>query len=155
SDEGDPKTTEKGFREARHTQMSATQLAWLEETLATLADIDHVFVFLNHPRWIQDSYPGTNWDDVHRLPVKAGNVTSVFAGHIHRMLHDGIKDGIEYLTLATTGGDFRHEIPRAGWLHHFDVVTVRKDRISLAAVPVGAVIDPREMTPERLREVDL
>lgn len=155
SDEGDLKTGDKGFRRKRHTQMSPEQLAWLEKALASLKDKKHVFVFLHHPRWQSGRYPGTNWDEVHNRLVRAGNVTAVFGGHIHRMTYDGLKDGIEYLTLATVGGGLPGIMPEAGWLHHVNIVTVRDEGIQMATLPVGGVIDPRTFDAERLEDVDL
>ena len=70
------------------------------------------------------------------------------------MRYDGPKDGIEYVTLATTGGGQSSSIPQAGYLHHYDIVTVREDRISLAAVPVGEVLDVREITGELITQVN-
>ena len=37
-------------------------------------------------------------------------------------------------------------MPKAGNLHHFNVVTVRQGQFATAAIPVGEVIDPRELT---------
>lgn len=155
SDEGDRKANRKGWNNARVNRMSKEQLAWLGRSLAEMKDYDHVFVFLHHPRWIRKIYSGTNWDDVHALLAEAGNVTAVFAGHIHRRRYDGVKDGIEYFTLATTGGNIPFEAPGTGYLHHMNLVTVREERITIATIPVGSVLDPREMTPERWRDVDL
>ncbi|MGE3165597.1 MAG: LamG-like jellyroll fold domain-containing protein [Planctomycetota bacterium] len=153
SDEGDRATNTKGFREARHTQMSEEQLTWLRSALTANRDRRHVFVFLHHPRWISDYYKGTNWDRVHAVLAEAGNVTAVFAGHIHQMRHGGVRDGIEYVTLGTTGGSKEYEAPTAGYLQHFDIVTVREQGISIAAIPVGAVVDPRTLSEEYLRDV--
>jgi len=124
--------------------MSRAQLAWLEETLARNRDARHVFVFLHQPRWLGGGY-GEDWERVHRLLAAAGNVRAVFAGHIHHMRYEGARDGIEYFTLATTGGKSEGDDLRAGYLHEFHLVTVRGDRVSLAAVPVGALLDPREV----------
>ncbi|MFN0057322.1 MAG: LamG-like jellyroll fold domain-containing protein [Planctomycetota bacterium] len=153
SDEGDPASGEKGFSKAKHTQMSARQISWLRSALENARGAAHVFVFLHHPRWISRSYPGTNWAEVHAVLKATGNVRAVFAGHIHHMHYAGIEDGIEYFTVGTTGGDKDHEIPQAGYSQHFEIVTVRPTGISVAAVPVGAAIDPRGMTPERITDV--
>ncbi len=154
SDEQNPAGGRRGFGPGAYNRFSDTQLKWLEETLHATREAEHVFVFLHHPRWISKSYPDANWSAVHERLKAAGNVKMVFAGHIHQMRYDGVKDGIEYVTLGATGGEFSPEIPKAGLLHHFDVVTVRKTGISLAAIPVGVVVDPRQMTPERLEDVD-
>ncbi|TWU08578.1 LamG-like jellyroll fold domain-containing protein [Stieleria varia] len=155
SDEGDPVTNMKSFSSGKLQTMSDEQLAFLDKALAELKHTEHVFVFLHHPRWIGGGYSGGNWDAVHDRLVGAGNVTAVFAGHIHQMRYDGQKDGIEYFALATTGGHLQADIPDAGLLHHFNIVTVRKDRVSVSAIPVGAVIDPKEFTPELLSDIKL
>ncbi|WP_153558294.1 LamG-like jellyroll fold domain-containing protein [Roseimaritima sediminicola] len=148
SDEGDPATNQKGFNSGKLQTMSDEQLEFLQQALEQLADQQHVFVFLHHPRWIGRGYAGGNWDVVHEKLKAAGNVSAVFAGHIHRMRFDGAKDGIAYYTLATTGGHLSAEIPDAGYLHHLNLVTVRPDSYSVSALPIGAVIDPKEFTPE-------
>lgn len=155
SDEGDPVSNEKSFREGRLQTMSDAQLAFLDKALTELEDADHVFCFLHHPRWIGQGYTGGNWNVVHERLKQAGNVSAVFAGHIHQMRYDGPKDGIEYFTLATTGGHKPADIPGAGFLHHLNMVSVRKESISVSALPVGAVIDPREFTPEFAQEIEL
>jgi hypothetical protein len=156
SDEGNPETNEKGWKPGQN-RMGEAQLDWLRDTLRQTADMDHVFVFLHHPKWHTEAYAGTNWDDAHGLLSRAGNVRAVFAGHIHRQRYDGVRDGIAYHTLATTGGylDIEKPAPGSGWLHHMNVVTVRKSGIEMATIPVGEVIDPKTMTPEFLADVDL
>jgi hypothetical protein len=154
SDEGNPATNEKGWKTPETNQFSDRQIAWLERALAEAKGRDHVFVFLHHPRWVSAYYGPTNWDAVHALLVAAGNVTAVFAGHLHRERFDGVRDGILYHTLAATGAGLPFDVPGTGWLHHFDVVTVRKGSVHVASIPVGAVADPRDMTPEHLALVD-
>lgn len=153
SDEGDPKTGQKTFGKPEAQKMSPEQFKWLDETLTKAKGAEHVFLFLHHPRWLGGGY-GDDWERVHQRLKKAGNVSAVFAGHIHRMRYDGPRDGIEYVTLATTGGAQSGALPEAGYLHHYDIVTVRKDRISLAAVPVGEVMDVREITAELQAQVN-
>jgi len=154
SDEGDPASNRKGFAEPALIRMSEAQLAWLERTLSETAGYDHVFVFLHHPRWITAHYGGGNWESVHRLLAAAGNVSAVFAGHIHRQRYDGLKDGIAYFTLATIGGTMPMDVPGTGWLNHSLLVTVRATDFDVATIPVGAVLDPKAMTPERLADLD-
>jgi hypothetical protein len=45
-------------------------------------------------------------------------------------------------------------LPGTGHLHHMDVVTVRKEGIRIATIPVGGVLDPKEMTLDHLKEID-
>jgi hypothetical protein len=146
ADETNPETGEKRFDDAAHQRMSPEQFAWLQETLAAAAGARHVFVFLHHPRWIGGRY-GDDWERVHRLLVDAGNVTAVFAGHIHHMRSDP-RDGIEYFALATVGGAQAGDLPDAGYLHQYSFVTVRDDGIATVSYPVGAAQDPRAITGE-------
>lgn len=144
SDEGDPETGRKDFKKPASQKMSDAQFAWIQETLKKAAKAERIFVFLHHPRWRGGQY-GDDWNKVHRSFVEAGNVAAVFAGHIHYMDYD-CRDGIEYFILATTGANQKGTIPAAGNLHEYHQVLVRKDRISVAAIPVGHLLDPREIT---------
>ncbi len=154
SDEGNPETNEKGINDPLLQMMSQRQLDFVKRALEQLKEQKHVFVFLHHPRWIGGNYEGCNWDKVHETLVAAGNVSAVFAGHIHRMRYDGKRDGIEYYALATTGGNLSVDFPAAGFLHHFNVVTVHEDRFQVATIPVGGVIDPKTFTQDYLRELE-
>lgn len=145
SDEANPTDGTRDFEKHENHTMSRAQLGWLRGALQRAARSRHVMVFLHHPRWIEDRY-GKAWDEVHRVLADAGNVRAVFAGHIHRMRYDGVRDGIEYFALATTGGSLSADVPQAGYLHHFNVVTVRPDGLRVATVPVGAVLDPKQIT---------
>jgi hypothetical protein len=152
SDEGDPATGEQAFDKPNCQRMSDAQFEWLASALARAKGAEHVFLFLHHPRWLRGGY-GDDWERVHGLLKSAGNVSAVFAGHIHHMRYDGQRDGIEYFALATVGGDQSGIAAAAGYLHEFHVVTVRKDRVSLATLPVGTVMDPREITGQVSDEV--
>ena len=153
SDEGDAKDN-KGWRKPEQNQISAAQLAWLKQTLTEAKSADHVFLFLHHPKWRKERYVGSNWDAAHALLKAAGNVRAVFAGHVHRELYDGQRDGIDYMSLAVVGGRLPFDATGTGWSNHFDVVTVRKGAVSYASIPVGAIYDPRELTAEVLKEID-
>ncbi|MCC7388939.1 MAG: metallophosphoesterase [Phycisphaerales bacterium] len=144
SDEGNPETGEKAINKPDCQKMSPEQFEWLRKTLQESRDAEHIFLFLHHPRWLRGGY-GDDWDKVHELLVQAGNVTAVFAGHIHRARFDQ-RDNIQYVTLATVGGEQSGKAPEAGYLHHFDIVTVRAEHIALASIPVGAVQDVRAIT---------
>lgn len=151
SDEGNPATGEKTFDKPECQRMSEAQFTWLADTLQKAKGARHVFVFLHHPRWL--SQYGDDWERVHALLAKAGNVTAVFAGHIHRMRFDGVRDGIQYYTVASVGAFLDFEAPQAGFLHEYHVVTVRPTGISVAAIPVGTVIDPKAIPGELSEEI--
>jgi hypothetical protein len=151
SDETNPATGEKNFNKPENHTMTPEQFNWLKETLVKAKGADHVFLFLHHPRWIGGNNYAESWAPVHQLLKEAGNVTAVFAGHIHYMRYDP-KDGIEYVTLATVGGGQSGRVPEAGYLHQYHVVTVRKEQVAMAAFPVGEAMDVREMTGDMVAE---
>lgn len=153
TDEPNPETGERNFNKPESQRMSPEQKAWLAGALESCAEDRHVFVFLHHPRWIGRNY-GDDWENVHRLLADAGNVRACFAGHIHHMRYDGVRDGIGYYTLATVGGHQSGHAPRAGWLHQYHVVTVRQDGYSVVGYPVGAALDPEAITPEVSRAAE-
>lgn len=112
---------------------SDRQLAWLREDLAA-TKAKTILVFLHHPRWL---YPRSNWSAVHDLLKRDGRVQAVFGGHIHKVRDDGVRDGIHYYTLATTGGHI-------GGLetfefHHVNQLRVWPDKIVMAVIPVGSI----------------
>ncbi len=154
SDEGNGTTDPKDFTAPDQQQFSPAQLAWLTETLKQTAGLKHTFVFLHHPRWVAETYPGAQWDSVHQLLKVPGNVRAVFAGHVHRLRHDGTRDGIQYITLGTTGGSMPGHYPNAGYLHHMNLVTVRPEGIKVAVLPVGQVMDPGQFTPDFIAEIN-
>lgn len=156
SDEGHPDGRVRDFSAPEQQQISRRQLDWMASALAEMKRLKHVFVFLHHPFWWNERYPASNWDEVHRLLVRNGNVRAVLAGHIHQMRYDGVRDGIGYYALATTGGTLTPgmQYQHFGLLHHFNVVTVRDTGFQMASVPVGTVFDPKQFTPARLAEVE-
>jgi Concanavalin A-like lectin/glucanases superfamily/Calcineurin-like phosphoesterase len=145
TEEADPATGVRDFNKPASQKMSPEQFDWLEQTLPRTADARHVFVFLHHPRWMGGKY-GDDWKRVHALLAAQGNVSAVFAGHIHQMKYSGVHDGIEYFTLATVGGNQAGDIPEAGFLHQYHMVTVRDEKLAIASLPVGSVDDPRFVT---------
>lgn len=143
TDEGDPNTGVKGFSSPAAQQMSPEQMAWLKDTLKKASCARHVFIFVHHPRWRGGEY-GRDWERIHTILKKAGNVSAVFGGHTHRMEYDSKRDGIEYFVLGTTGGAISKEDQDMGYFHHYDIVTVRGDSFHIARLPVGLIMDPKQ-----------
>lgn len=154
SDEGNGTDAPRDFTSPDQQKISPAQLAWLEATLKETAGLKHAFVFLHHPRWVSQTYPGSDWDQVHTLLKAPGNVRAVFAGHVHRLRFDGERDGIQYITLGTTGGSMPGHYPGAGYLHHMNLVTVRPEGIKVGIIPVGQVMDPKQFTPDFIADID-
>ena len=106
-------------------------------------------MFLHHPRWHGGKLRQRLGDAFTRRLVGGGQRQRPSSPDTSTAwCYDGVRDDIEYFTLATTGGHQGGSVAEAGYLHHFHVVTVRGDKVSVAALPVGGVLDPREITGE-------
>ena len=158
TDEGNPETGEKNFNKPECQQMSDAQFQWLQSVLEKSHGADGIYVFQHHPRWLGENY-GNDWNKVHDAFVKSGNVKAVFAGHIHRATYME-KDGIQYMTLATTGGKLSELSPEDGFLHHINHVSVHKTSPpKITILPVRSTIDvtsmpSRRSDPSKPQEVD-
>lgn len=142
TDEGIPAMRNKNFTTPASQKISNEQLNWLKDTLQKAKSTDHVFIFQHHPRWKGQAY-GNDWNRVHDLLVKAGNVSAVFAGHFHNRDYSQ-KDGIDYYILPTTGGGFsslsdEHE-------HFWYWISVKPDKYNAAMLSVDSVIDPKGLS---------
>ena len=116
--------------------MSAEQLEWLRADLEA-SDAEQVLVFLHHPRWIS-AYAGCNWPQVHELLVADGRCTAVFAGHIHRWVDYGERDGIRHFALGRTGGAASALLETAS-MHVVTHVRVRREGITLGVMQTGSL----------------
>ncbi|MFB6357175.1 MAG: metallophosphoesterase [bacterium] len=127
---------------------STEQIRWLRSVLWKARRADHVFVFMHYPRWLHKTdkwvEAGENWQVVQNEFEKAGNVSAVFGGHIHRMTHRKI-NGVEYITTATTGGKSRNDSPKQGFLHHLLNVEVTADTVKTTSVPLNQTFSPRDV----------
>lgn len=121
---------------SKNQNMSPEQLDWLKTDLAS-TKAERVFVFLHHPRWLQQ-YEGSNWPQVHQLFVDDARPTTVIAGHIHAIRDDGRSDNVQYLTLGTVGGHPERELSHSS-INHVTLVHVRHDRESVVHIPMDSV----------------
>jgi len=153
TDEGNPETGEKAFNKPECQVMSDEQFNWLKSVLSKAKDAEGVYVFQHHPRWLGNRY-GSDWDKVHAAFVENGNVKVVFAGHIHAMTYNE-KDGIQYLTLAATGGSLDGEATlEEGVAHHIHHVMVKKgSKPAIAGLPVSSTFDITTMPPRRFSDM--
>ena len=103
--------------------ITATQLAWLEKTLADNASVRWTLVFVHRPLWIEGDLKKSGWSEVERLLAKRKH--TVFAGHVHRY-QKSIRNGANYYMLATTGGGSRLRGVEYGEFDHIGWVTMKK-----------------------------
>jgi 3',5'-cyclic AMP phosphodiesterase CpdA len=143
TDEGNPETGEKSFSKPECQTMSDEQFRWLQSVLTKAKSADGIYVFQHHPRWFGgDNRYGNDWNRIHKALVETGNVKIVFGGHIHRMTYN-TKDGIQYVTIAATGGNTNPDgTIEEGVSQHLTFVTVAgKAEPTVAIVPVRSTCD--------------
>ncbi|MED6333976.1 MAG: LamG-like jellyroll fold domain-containing protein [Planctomycetota bacterium] len=130
--------------------MSSEQLDWLRADLEA-SEAEQVFVFLHHPRWT-GSYDGCNWPEVHEVLVADGRCTAVFAGHTHRWVDYGVRDGIRYLVLGRTGGA-AGTLLESSSMHVVTHVRARREGITLGVMQTGSLFGGDMVSADELREM--
>jgi len=141
TDEGDPNTGKKSFSDPNAQRFSERQLTWLRGVLEKAKGARHIFVFMHHPRWVTDEY-GPQWPTIHKILAES-RVSAVFAGHHHILQFDGVRDGIRYYRLGTTGGQINRDLEPDAF-HHYLIVTVRGKEFSVSVVKLGSVFAPED-----------
>jgi len=125
------------------------QLAFLEKTLKKAGPVRWTFVFLHHPFWnlrnskkmMEGSFD--RWVEVEKL--LQGRKYTVFAGHTHHFNLSGRGDGgMNYITLATTGGGSDLAGVPQGEYDHFLWVTMTDEGPVFANLLLEGVLDISE-----------
>ncbi len=122
------------------------QLAFLEQTLKKAGSVRWTFVFLHHPFWRLNKSDKTppeamdRWLEVEKL--LQGRKYTVFAGHTHHFKLVGRGDGgMDYITLATTGGGSDLGGVPQGKYDHFLWVTMTDEGPVFANLLLDGVLD--------------
>lgn len=102
------------------TNPDQEQLDWLKTTLAAHTNVRWTFLLQHHPYWIYENHE--RWVPVWDIIKDRKNLT-VFGGHVHKYFHNR-KNGINLITLATTGGGSHLLGPNFGEFDHMMWVTV-------------------------------
>lgn len=116
------------------------------DSLLALVDPSETAVMVTHkPFWIL-------WDDEPealarlRAAVVSADLEAVLAGHIHTYAWERV-DGVEYITMGTSGGDYGTESVESGCLPQVGWLTVDGDSVSFA------LLDPRAVYPRDMNTV--
>ena len=125
------------------------QLAFLKRALKKAGSVRWTFVFLHHPFWnLRNSkkmMPGAfdRWLDIEKL--LQGRKYTVFAGHTHHFNLSGRGEGgMNYITLATTGGGSELGGVSQGQYDHFLWVTMTDEGPVFANLLLDGVLDIHE-----------
>lgn len=118
--------------------IGAAQLAWLRKVLKDNDKVRWTFVFLHKPFWFYPNYEKLGWSEVEKL-LKGRNY-SVFAGHLHQY-NKAVRQGMNYYTLATTGGDSRMRgVDTYKEFDHITWVTMKKNGPVVANILLDGVL---------------
>lgn len=128
------------------------ELKFVNEALKKAGPVRWTFVFLHHPFWHlgkKDKTPPEafdRWKEIEKL--LQGRKYTVFAGHTHRFHLAGRGDeGMNYITLATTGGGSDLAGVSEGKYDHFLWVTMTDEGPVFANLLLNGVLDIHESGP--------
>ncbi len=124
--------------------LSEEQIDWLKKELANIKS-KHIFVFLHKPYF--QTKP-EKWSTVESLFLPFPSVY-VFAGHDHRYLYYGRKEGIHYIISAGGGAEIRRDEEEGGF-HHYLLVKVRGAQVSWSVIRPGNILPMDVVTQEKV-----
>jgi len=121
-------------------QLSAAELAFLEEDLKEHSQQPLKFIVSHRPSWLLNAVVGDPAFQLHQI-AKKYNARYVIAGHIHEMLHTEL-EGVDYISMVSAGGHLRSSGKyEDGWFFGYAVVDVgakaAEFRIRELASPYG------------------
>jgi hypothetical protein len=124
-------------------ETQAQQLEWLERVLAENRDVRWTLVFVHQPLWDKKKVPA-DWPRVEQW--LAGRPHTVFAGHNHRYTSQ-VRNGSNYITLATTGGGSLLRGLVFGEFDHVALVTLTRRGPVIANLLLDGIQDKDIRTP--------
>ncbi len=137
----------------QHIHLSDEQLKYIDQTLKQNSDVRWTFVFVHVPLWAPRegiAPEQSNWAKVEEM-LKGRDYT-VFAGHHH--IYNHIKrNGMDYFTLATTGG--ASDLVGPEKMDHFVWVTMTDKGPRIANILLDGVFSANivsEITEKQMRE---
>lgn len=131
-------------------RITGEQLEWLKQDLFKSRAARHRFVFLHQPLYPVDGHMGRcldkypeERDALHRLFVR-NRVTAVFAGHEH-LFHAEQRNGVWYIITGGGGAPLYPSYKLEGDFHHYVIVSIDGDRLSIKAIKLGEAGKPDEV----------
>ena len=111
---------------SRADDLSAGEMAFLEQDLKAHAEQPVKFIMMHRPSWIFNALLRNPDFPLHQTAKKYG-VQYIVAGHVHEMLHYNL-DGIDYVSMVSSGGHLRASGKyEDGWFFGFATVDIRKN----------------------------
>ena len=114
------------------------QLDWLRKDLEKNRQTANTFVFYHLPRYL-DAYITGEPDPLAEICREYG-VDVIFTGHWHTYVYlNEVQDGIEYITVGSSGGGMDTGDMGRGHFYHYLMVNVKDDDHSIAVIRKGNV----------------
>jgi hypothetical protein len=121
--------------EAKVGEIGDAQNAYFKRVIAANPKARHVVILMHKPAWRRAGEGG-----LARIEAALkGRPYTVLNGHLHRYGYTS-RDGRDYITLGTTGGEWA-DTDAPGAFDHFMWVTVTKDGLSIANLRLDGVLD--------------
>ena len=140
--------SEDGTTSFQNADLSETQLAFVEKTLAGNQNVDWTMVFMHQPLW--STPKAKNWLKAEQL--LSGRKYSVFTGHTHQYaLYN--RNNSDYFVLSTMGGVNTLRGKNYGEFDHFLWVTMTPEGPVYANLMLDGVEDKSVQTAENLARV--
>lgn len=122
---------------SRSDELSAAELAFLEDDLKQHRDQRLKFIVSHRPSWLLQAIVGDSSFRLHQLARKYG-VRYVIAGHLHEMLHAEL-EGVDYISMVSAGGHLRASGKyEDGWFYGYAVVDVNATGVHWRIRELGA-----------------
>lgn len=131
---------------SRMDHLDESGLNRLADLLEEIEKSDASVLLTHMPFWVLVGEDPQMIDCLHRL-LREADIEAVLGGHIHTYSHESL-DGIEYITMGTSGGDFGREEFQAGRFHQVGWLTLEGDEAFFA------LLDPRYVFPADLNTAE-
>jgi predicted phosphodiesterase len=138
-------------RSEKYEEIPKEQINWLVGDLDKNKEKENIYVFFHKPFWFQtarDNKP----DSLHQI-FKKYRVDAVFSGHFHNYFA-GEKEGIAYTCVGASGATLSFENRNLGQFHQFLWCTVNGNKLDIAVVGLGNILDRSLVTLKEEMVID-
>ncbi len=122
--------------------LGSQQLTWVSDMLAKHKNARWTFITLHQPLW---QYGGTNakaFQEFGKIEeLLAGRKYTILAGHHHSYQHQKRLE-MDYIKLATTGGQSNLRGPKFGEFDHIMMVTMTRNQPIISNVMLDGILGP-------------
>jgi hypothetical protein len=127
------------------------QIDYMTKALADNADVRWTLVFVHNPFWAADKI-NPSWLQIEELIKERPH--SVFAGH-HMVYTSYVRNGRDYIRLATSGGGYNHPGPDFGRFQQIAWITMTDEGPRMANLEIDGIYDKDLQTEEMYKVSNL